>query len=149
MQTYPPPQLNEPLLAAQSSALPLLQAGAYAIIANAEGHLLTVVAANGRHYLPGGRIEEGESARRALVREIAEECAWSAEVLGCVTRARQMILGGSVQLEASFWRVRLVSPLDSRPEHDLLWMSPSHAAAQLHRESDRRAVQMASGRLAA
>ena len=135
--------VSEPRPAAQPATSPLQQAGAYAIILDAEGRLLTV-SANGRNYLPGGRIEVGESPRRALAREIAEECGWSADVLERLWQARQMILGGSVHLRASYWRARLVSPLASPPEHDLVWMSLTQAAASLHRAGDRRAVLLAA-----
>ena len=65
------PDLIEPATA----AIPRSQSGAYAVVQDREGKLLTVVVESGRFYLPGGRLEPGETARRALVREIAEESA--------------------------------------------------------------------------
>lgn len=120
---------------------PLLQAGTYAVIEDAEGRVLTVQAENGRFYLPGGRIEPGESPRQALVREIAEECGWSAAIAAPLRSASQSIMGGRVRLQASHWRARLVAQLDSAPEHKVVWASREQALACLHRECDRAALR--------
>src|SRR6185437_666865 len=73
-----------------------MQSGAYALIADGEDRVLLVRAANGRFYLPGGRIEPSESPQRALAREVEEECGWSVRVTGPLGEAFQPIMDGSV-----------------------------------------------------
>ena len=98
--------------------------------------------ANGRRYLPGGRIEEGEGAKEALVREIAEECGWTAAVGPALCQRVQPIFGGRVALAALYWRAELGQRLDADAEHDLLWLKPAEALATLHRTSDRAALAL-------
>ena len=116
------------------------QRGAYAVILDDLGRVLVVKAANGRCYLPGGRIEPGENARQALLREIAEECAWSAEVGIPLRRSSQPIFGGQIALDAGYWQASLTAPLGAAAEHELLWLDPADAKACLHREADRAAL---------
>ena len=69
-----------------------VQSGAYAVVADADDRVLILRAANGRFYLPGGRIEPGETPEQALAREILEECGCEARVgarLGNVPRHRR------------------------------------------------------------
>lgn len=145
---------SAPLLSEASLApLPMLggsrQRGAYAVIADPIGRVLIVEAVNGRCYLPGGRIEAGETARQALVREIAEECGWSAVVGRQVYRNVQPILNNQVSLEASFWRARLLEPLGSPAEHRLLWLDLAGATARVHRAGDIAALRLAAAELGA
>ena len=120
------------------------QRGAYAVIRDAAGRVLVVKAANGRCYLPGGRIEPGESAPQALLREIAEECGWSAELDGQLHKCSQRIFGGRIALHAVYWRASLVAPLSEEREHELLWLDPVEAGACLHRAGDRAAMDGAN-----
>jgi 8-oxo-dGTP pyrophosphatase MutT (NUDIX family) len=116
---------------------PLCQRGAYALIEDRDGRVLVVQAANGRCYLPGGRIEPGESEADTLAREIAEECGWSAEIMAPIEQREQPIFGGSVSLTACYWRARLKRPLGLAGEHLVLWLRPQEAARRLHRPGDR------------
>lgn len=122
---------------------PRLQRGAYAVIRDDWDRVLVVEAGNGRCYLPGGRIEPGESAATALVREISEECGWFAIVDGAITQAVQTIFEGDVQLEATYWYARMVEKLDVEPEHRLRWLAIEDASEALHRAGDRLALEMA------
>jgi hypothetical protein len=79
------------------------------------------------------------------MREIAEECAWLASVEARIASARQVILGDSVDLDATFWRARLISPLATEAEHELVWLDPADALARLHRPGDCQAVRQALG----
>jgi len=125
---------------------PIRQAGAYAVITDDQGRVLTIRTDNGRCYLPGGRIEPGETAREALAREIAEECGWSAVILSPVRQSTQPIMGGGVLLQASHWRARLVAPLGTEAEHQAVWMRADEAVAALHREADVAALRAATRR---
>jgi len=116
------------------------QQGAYAVIFDSSGRVLVVRTSNGHCYLPGGRIEPGETPAAAVAREIGEECGWAAELLAPICRRHQPIFGGAVSLDALHWRARLTRPLASIPEHELLWLSPAEAARCLHRSADRAAL---------
>ena len=136
--------LNDSFTACALKTAPVRQSGAYAFIEDDAGRVLTVQAENGRFYLPGGRIEPGETARQALAREIAEECGWTAALLGPLHQGSQSIMGGAVLLQARHWRARLVTRLDSVPEHRLVWASRDEALGCLHRDCDRQAVRKAA-----
>lgn len=125
------------------AAMPVSQSGAYAVILDNEGRVLTVRGDSGRCYLPGGRLEAGETPRQALVRELAEECGWSAAVLSPLRQSAQRILGGQVLLRASHWRARLVAELDAAPECENEWLEVGEALSRLHREVDRAALRAA------
>ena len=116
------------------------QRGAYALIGDEYGRVLLVRARSGRCYLPGGRIEPGEDERAALAREIDEECGWSCAVEARLGKACQRILGGSVELSATYWRARLGEPLGRDGEHELIWVTPASALDLLHRPGDRAMV---------
>ena len=118
------------------------QRGAYALAWDEAGRVLVVRTQNGRCYLPGGRIEPGETPLQALLREIEEECGWQAEVGAPICSGEQRIFGGSVKLQASYWDVRLTIRTHGEPEHVSLWLDPEEAAARLHRASDRRALAL-------
>ena len=119
---------------------PIRQCGAYALIGDALGRILLVRAGSGRCYLPGGRIEPGEDDRAALAREIAEECGCSALVEARLGKARQRIMDGSVELDATYWRARLLEPQGQCGEHELMWVATAEALGLLHRPGDRAVV---------
>jgi len=119
-----------------------MQAGAYALILDDENRVLLVRAANGRFYLPGGRIEASETAQQALAREIEEECGWSVRVTAPLGEAFQAILDGGVMLRASFWRAEIIGVAHDEPEHQLLWTPRTEAASRLHRASDVSALSL-------
>jgi 8-oxo-dGTP pyrophosphatase MutT (NUDIX family) len=116
------------------------QAGAYAVVSDADDRVLLVRAGNGRFYLPGGRIEPFETPEEALRREILEECGWSARITGRLGAAAQPILGGAVLLDASYWRAELVDLLHEEREHLMLWTPRSEAASRFHRAGDAKAI---------
>lgn len=129
--------------AAARPSVPLRQVGAYAVVADGDGQVLTLEAANGRFYLPGGRLERDETPEAALLREIEEECGFSALLVEPLGAATQKILDGAVLLEAHYWRARLDGPAAAAPEHRLVWLSPAGAIGRLHRPGDRGAVAAA------
>lgn len=122
---------------------PVRQQGAYGVVRDRVGRVLIVRTESGRCYLPGGRLEPGESASAALTREIAEECGWAAQIGAPLGRHKQPIFGGKVSLDATYWQARLTACLDIAAEHVSLWLSPADALACLHRASDRAALRTA------
>ena len=116
------------------------RSGAYGIICDADDRVLLVRAGDGRFYLPGGGIRPSETPELALMREIEEECGWSARVLEKLGAALQPILDGAVMLEASYWRAELINLVHEEPEHQLLWTPRSEAASRLHRAADASAI---------
>ncbi|MBB5986973.1 NUDIX hydrolase [Sphingobium lignivorans] len=117
--------------------------GAYAFILDAEGRLALIRPQAGRHFLPGGGIEAGETPTDCLLREIVEEMGWRGRVtteLGQATLFTQGIDGRCWTIRAHYFRAYLIERLPMDGEHDCLWMPPSHAAPLLTRESDRWAL---------
>jgi 8-oxo-dGTP pyrophosphatase MutT (NUDIX family) len=112
------------------------QAGAYALIHDSDGRVLLVRAANGRFYLPGGRIEPSETPQQALAREVGEECGLSVRVTEPLGEALQPTFDGSVMLRASYWRADIIGIAHEEPEHQLLWTPRAEAASRLHRAAD-------------
>jgi 8-oxo-dGTP diphosphatase len=121
------------------------KAGAYALIHDAEDRVLLVRAANGHFYLPGGRIEPGETPEQALAREVEEECGWSIRVTAPLGEAFQPILGGSVMLRATYWQAEVTGLVHEDPEHQMLWTPRAEAASRLHRAADAAALLSFSG----
>jgi 8-oxo-dGTP pyrophosphatase MutT (NUDIX family) len=117
-----------------------VQAGAYALINDAEDRVLLVRVANGRFYLPGGRIEPSETPERALAREVEEECGWSIRVTAALGEAFQPILDGSVMLRATYWRAEVTGLVHEEPEHQMLWTPRAEAASRVHRAADADAI---------
>ncbi len=67
--------------------------------------------------LPGGKVEPGESAEAAVVREVAEELACTVEVTG-------WLAGESPVREGLVLRVALARLVAGEPipsEHDIVW----------------------------
>lgn len=118
----------------------LFQKGAYALIRDGDGRVLLVRAANGRFYLPGGRIEPFETPEAALQRELAEECGLKVRIGAPLGEALQPIMDGSVMLSAGYWEAEVIGPAHEEPEHQLLWTPRAEAASRLHRAADARAV---------
>jgi 8-oxo-dGTP pyrophosphatase MutT (NUDIX family) len=112
------------------------QSGAYALILDGEDRVLLVRAANGRFYLPGGRIEPDETPEQALAREVEEECGLSIHVTEPLGEAFQPTFDGSVMLRATYWRAVVTGLAHEEPEHQLLWTPRAEAASRLHRAAD-------------
>ena len=116
------------------------QAGAYAVVTDADDRVLLVRADNGRFYLPGGRVEPFETPEEALRRELREECGWSARIAERLGGAAQPIFRGAVMLDASYWRAELDEVIHEEPKHLMLWTPRSEAASRLHRRGDVGAI---------
>jgi 8-oxo-dGTP diphosphatase len=96
---------------------------AYSVILDGERRVACVTEESGL-YLPGGGIEPGEDAARALHREVAEECARALEVLAPLGEAIQYYRsarGEAYELRASFFLARFGGVLDHEAQHELHW----------------------------
>ena len=93
-------------------------------------------AAAGRWELPGGKVEPGESAEAALVRELVEELGCTVEVLGWLAGVAP--IGADHELTVAHARL-----LDGEPEpredgHDALrWLRPAELGEVDWLEPDR------------
>ncbi|MCC3776768.1 (deoxy)nucleoside triphosphate pyrophosphohydrolase [Streptomyces sp. UNOB3_S3] len=101
----------------------------------------------GRWELPGGKLEPGESAPEALVRELREELGIEAEPIERIAGEWPLKPGYVLQV----WTARLLEG-EPRPleDHDeLRWLEPGRVDEVDWLEQDRPAVAEAAARLRA
>ena len=120
--------------------------GAYAIVMDA-GRIAVIRGRTGQCFLPGGGIEEGETAEVALAREVREECGWTIRTATKVGEALQYIeteREGRFALHCTFFRVRTAGLLQPNAgDHSgdgIEWLSPQEAMTRLVRECDSWAI---------
>lgn len=111
---------------------------AFAIVRNGVGEVLLVRRADDGYWeLPGGRIEIGESASAAVVREVAEEAGVTIKVtgLGGVYSDPGHVLAYPQQ-EGTYQQLAVcfhafAAGRDAQPDHeettDAAWFDPEHA----------------------
>jgi 8-oxo-dGTP diphosphatase len=97
---------------------------------------------------PGGKIEEGEQPRAALVRELEEELGIQATIAEEAARIRHEYKSGSA-VELRFFVVREYrGQLENRIFRDLQWADPKDLSTYDFLEADLRLVaDLASGKL--
>ena len=128
--------------------------GAYAVVLHPRGLLVTIQrdAAGGPEVqLPGGGIDPGEGAVRALHREVREETGWTVAVLRRIGAHRRFVWMPDYGIHAekvchvylARAGVRRGPPLE--PGHDAAVMAPGAALAALGVEGDRRMLAAALG----
>lgn len=96
--------------------------------------------------LPGGAVDGDESEEQALVREFVEETGMTVRPLHRITEASQFFRksdGEPINNAGGFWIVEQLS-LDPaakvEADHDLVWLDPHRALAQLRHDAHAWAV---------
>ncbi len=124
--------------------------GAYAVIQDDAGRILTVFV-RGRYHLPGGGINEGEDPFAAVHREIMEETGYRVESLELLGKANQFLETkdlGPINKLATYFRGRLSSgkpEVSSEIDHEVKWVSQeeflSFSAHDFHKWAVERAQE--------
>jgi 8-oxo-dGTP diphosphatase len=102
---------------------------------------VSFVGGGGRTDLPGGGIDDGETADRAAVRECGEEAGLVVETLDLVTRADHFFVnenGVAKNTRGIFLAARRLgedAALKTEDDHALVWTDPHEALVRLDRES--------------
>lgn len=115
---------------------------AYAVIIDGQGRVACVDETSGL-FLPGGGIEPGEDAVRAVHREVAEECARTLEILAPLEPAVQLFStasGEHFELHASFFLGRFGHELKA-PAQPLRWLPAAPESPAFFHECHRWAVR--------
>lgn len=68
--------------------------GGYGVVFDADRRIL-VILERGKYFLPGGGIESGESAEKALIREMYEEAGMTIRIVGKLGNAAEYIYAPS------------------------------------------------------
>lgn len=101
-------------------------------------------------FLPGGGIEAGEDAARAVQREVGEECGCALEIvapLGSAIQFFRTARGEAFELHAEFFAVRFGPAIDRQPQLEVLWL-PAMPTPALFHACHRWAVEQALHRTA-
>jgi 8-oxo-dGTP diphosphatase len=118
---------------------------AYALIPRSGPHI-AVVRTPQALFLPGGGIDPGETVAEAVVREVREECGLDVTIGSWRVRAIDHVFAFGEQRyfakRCTFVDAFVAGAPGDRVEvdHELLWLAPEHAAAQLSHPGQRWAV---------
>ncbi len=140
-------RFGEPLVQGQKYHL---RAGAYAILP-LDGRVLVTHQATpqSEFQLPGGGIDAGESALRALHREVFEETGWGIAAPRRIGAFRRFAYMPDYDRWAEkFCTIYIARPTrcfgpPREPGHSAVWMRPDQAAEQLGNEGDRHFLRQA------
>jgi 8-oxo-dGTP diphosphatase len=124
----------------------VVRPSAYGLVVDDAGRLAVVRTPQGL-FLPGGGIELGESPLDAVVREVREECGLEVEVGPWSVRAVDFVYSPTEQThfekQCTFVDASLRGPRVAAAEldHELEWLAPQQAAAQLSHPSHQWAAE--------
>jgi 8-oxo-dGTP diphosphatase len=131
----------------------VVRPSAYGLVVDEAGRLAVVRTPQGL-FLPGGGIEPNESPLDAVVREVREECGLEVEIGFWSVRAVDFVYSPtelthyekhSTFVDASARGSRVAA---QEADHELEWLAPQHAVAQLSHPSHQWAAAQWHGRSA-
>jgi len=125
----------------------ILRPGGYAVIINAAGEVAVVATPLGLA-LPGGGQHTGESPEAAAIRETLEECGLRITLGARLGVADELVFAADentyFRKRCVFFLAKIVDKLGpGEPDHELRWLSPEKAAADLLHGSQRWAITQA------
>lgn len=99
---------------------------AYLVMPDRFGRVSAVKGTGGHLFLPGGGIEEGETAEVALRREVMEELGRNVALSARVAEGTQYFVyaGHSWQMEVTIFSGELGEQVRKTHQHPLIWAEP-------------------------
>lgn len=146
LEEVPAAQTHElPIFGTRLDGYPyVVRPSAYALVRNGRREVAVVDTVEGV-FLPGGGIDDGESAAQAAVRETREECALDVRLGASVGEAVEIVLSAKectcFEKRSTFFAADIIGSVEQAPEHPVRWLLPEAAVAQLSRASHIWAVR--------
>jgi len=106
---------------------------AYAVVLDADSRVAVVRTGGGPLFLPGGGGHPGETPQQTVTREVREECGRTLVIGARLGDAVQFFEAGdqAFEMAASFFTGTFAGDAAGPSEHELLWVAPDRAVAEL------------------